>query len=46
MKLSISYDGLDSAYALVVDLSGRSSREDLNPFDQCSEQMTPFFQFT
>ncbi len=36
--------GWDSAYVLVVDLSGISSREDLNPFDRCSEQITPFFQ--
>ena len=37
------YDGWDSAYVLVVDLSGRLSKEDLNPFDQCSEQIKPFF---
>ena len=42
----VMYDEWDSAYVLVVDLSGRSSREDLNPFDQCFEQINPFFQLT
>ena len=43
--LGVMYDGWDCAYAGVVDLSGRSSKEDLKPLDQCSEHMTPFFQF-
>jgi len=38
----VMYDGWDCAYAGVVDLSGRTSKEDLKPLDQCSEHMTPF----
>lgn len=41
----VMYDGWDCAYAGVVDLSGGSSKEDLKPLDQCSEHVTPFFQF-
>ena len=44
-EAGVMYDGWDCAYAGVVDLSGRSSKEDLKPLDQCSEHMTPFFQF-
>ena len=41
----VMYDGWDCVYAGFVDLSGRSSKEDLKPLHQCSEHMTPFLQF-